>query len=79
MAVRVCLINNGSLTRKGLLRLCENVADRRTYKVYKNGPDGLLINNAFLARKKLLRLCENVAAERTYKIYQSICKGLLNQ
>ena len=34
IAVRVDLINNTFLARKGLLRLCENVAARRAYKMY---------------------------------------------
>ena len=35
MVVRVYLIKNAFLlARKGLLRLCENVAARRAYKVY---------------------------------------------
>ena len=42
MAVRIYSINNGFLARKGLLRLCENVAARWAYKVYQNGTEGLL-------------------------------------
>ena len=40
MVPKVYLITNGFLAQKGLLRLCENVAARKAYKIYYNGCEG---------------------------------------
>ena len=75
----VYTIYNRFLAQKGLLRLCENVAAERTYKIYQNTRKGLHNLYKFFARRGLFRLCENMADERDYEIYYNGCKGLLNQ
>ena len=42
MVLRVYLVKNVFLARKGLLKLCENVATRRVYKIYQSVRKGLL-------------------------------------
>ena len=42
MGQRVYSINNKFLDQKGLLRLCKNLAAKRTYKIYQNDQKDLL-------------------------------------